>query len=236
VKIRALLRSHPELLAVPLGTYFWIGSFTSVGVASEASNEAQQILMPGSHGPDPILPLTLACALLAFLLTYVAVTRRTVRDTNEGRISHYLRPLLIAAPLPIGAVGLFELVFQFELSRAIPTLWFLLDSHGLICLSSMAGLGFIGVGWWNPDRVWSILLIGTAAGFVVWFLVGFPLPIHDTAGYYVPNRNIPLGFAFDASLKAAVFAVLTYPIVGGAQRDGPPVDRPNGTRPADRVQ
>lgn len=158
-------------------------------------------------------PYTVAAGWASLIGVFVVLTR-------YGRLDH-VRSFVISGSLPIGAVGVFEAIYQ----SLVGWTWTVAQSEGyhpLLLLVAWSLPGFVGVAWWRITRLWIALLALTGAGFVGWFAVGMAPP------------TTFIGFAFNVPLKIAVFVLLSLPIV---ERCVPRIERlfpKTGKHPSER--
>lgn len=190
--------------------FFWLANFTSFGNTDWLPWTIQTLAF--EHGPDPVLPFTLAATFATAALLFRSLYRAV------GAV----RAALIAFSTPVGAVGAFELLFQFLFDPAnfwIPAHLDLFYWGYALALASFALFAVVGSAWWSLNRTWWGLLAGAALLASLWKLVGFPLPVSPLDGHVTPSWELGIALGINVALKWGVFALLTLPILNGAGKE-----------------
>jgi hypothetical protein len=204
-----LLRGHPEVPFLLCLIFFVLANFTSLGSSAYAPLAFREVTLQATPA-DPVLPFTLAAVAATFGVVVAVLTRPIGLP----------RSVIVAASVSVGAVGIFELAYSFI--RFPASFW--LPAHlnlsywryGITVLS-FATLATVGAGWWRLDRFWWYLAAATMCGFAVWYVAGVPLSIENFHGHLTPGNLLGVGLAVNVSLKWAVFALVSWPIVNGAR-------------------
>jgi hypothetical protein len=115
---------------------------------------------------------------------------------------------MIAASIPFGATGLFELLFQ-GVGLAVWPLRFHWGPYDWFALSLWTAIGITGIPFWKITRSFWMSLAVFAGGFLVWTLVGYPQLTWET----VPN--VPVAYGFPIALKVMAFVLFALPTLQG---------------------
>ncbi len=203
---RAIWRAHPEVPFAVCLAFFWVANYTSFGNTGWAPWSFQELTL--QRIPDPVLPFTLAATVATFGILLWTLHRPV----------GVLRAALVAVSIPLGAVGFFELLFQFLFNPAnfwVPAHLNLAYWGYAFAILSFALFGLVGAGWWVLNRAWWALLAATAAALAFWSLIGLPLPVSPLDGHVTPSWELGIALVINVGLKWAVFALLTVPVLNG---------------------
>ena len=124
---------------------------------------------------------------------------------------------MVAASVPFGATGVFELFFQ---AIGVSLRGFQWSAYDWFALSLWTVIGLTGLPFWRLTRMFWFWLAATVGGFGAWALVGYPQINWGT------GENVPLAYSFAVALKLTAFLVFTMPLIRGIRRAGPPGGRP----------
>jgi hypothetical protein len=194
-----LLRTRPEFWFAATAALSAVTSFTAAGTALLGPAVIRRL---SGMTPDPILPFTLAAALVSAIVVWRALARRS---TLSGA-----RRLLVAISVCIGPVGAFEIPFQLIRGYVFPSLaggevgagtWLALSSWVLVGLTGLALMRFS----------WRFVGLGmaTVLGFLAWWAVGFPQVTFGSP------TQVAVAYLFNVPLKFAAFALFALPLVEG---------------------
>jgi hypothetical protein len=193
---RDLLRRRPEIWFVPAIALAVVTSFTDVGQAVLGPAVIRRLTLVT---PDPILPFTLAGAVVCGVLVFLTLTWRTGLGV--------VRSVIVSVSAPIGAVGGFEIPYQVIRDQVYPS--YSLTSYGYhswLALGAWVIVGLTGMGYWRWTWKVAALLASTAAGFLIWWELRYPQVTSSIAG------DSQLAYLFNVSLKFAAFALFTLPL------------------------
>jgi hypothetical protein len=126
---------------------------------------------------------------------------------------------MVAASIPFGATGLFEILFQ-AIGVTVRPLGFYFGPYDWFAISLWTAIGITGLPFWKITRVFWLSLAVTAGGFWAWVLVGYPQVTWGTI------ENVPVAYAFNSALKVMTFVLFALPTAQGIRRSG--VAKPNG--------
>lgn len=118
---------------------------------------------------------------------------------------------MVAASIPFGATGLFEIVFQ-AIGVTIQPLVFYMSLYDWFAISLWTAIGITGLPFWRMTGIFWLSLSLIIAGFCAWVLAGYPQVSGD------PTGNVQLAYAFNGSLKLMMFVLFTLPIFQGISR------------------
>jgi hypothetical protein len=200
-EVADLFRQRPEYWFIATVALAALTSFTNIGQAVLGPAVLRRLTFVT---PDPILPFTLGAAAVAVISVAAALKKWGRLDT--------LRTIVVAASVPIGAVGAFEIPFQLIRAQAYPAVaGGPVDYHPYLALSIWVLVGFTSVGYWKLTSRFFALLVGTFVGFLLWWSVGYP---QVTSGV---TAQVELGYLFNVPLKFAAFAIFALPILEWAR-------------------
>jgi len=115
---------------------------------------------------------------------------------------------MVAASIPFGATGLFEILFQ-AIGVAVHFTWGLYDWFALLLWTA---IGITGVPFWKITRLFWLSMALFAGGFSAWMLVGFPQVTSGTIG------SVPVAYGFNIALKVMAFVLFVLPTLQGIRR------------------
>jgi hypothetical protein len=184
-----VLRDRPEAWFLPAAALSLVTAFTAAGQSTLGPAVLRRLAF---MAPDPILPFTLAAAVITGPYVAIEFRRRTTMAL--------WRSILVGVSVPVGGVGLFEIPYQEIRAQVYPALTGGLSVGAAVALLAWVLVGFTGIGWMKVDR--AVVIVGglLIAGFAVWWLVGYPQV--ETP----PGGNRWVAYAFNVSLKWACFA------------------------------
>jgi hypothetical protein len=196
-----VLQERPELLFVPLTGVCLLFSLAPFAYGWQWGENFIRYL--SSPTANQISPVTWSAAWISFggtfLLTYLW-TRLNA-----------LRCAMVAASIPFGATGLFEILFQGT-GLTFRPLWFRWGPYDWFALALWTIIGITGVPFWRITRLFWLSLVVFAGGFSVWELVGYP---QATWGNI---ESVPVGYGFNIALKLMAFVVFVLPTLQGIRR------------------
>ncbi|MCI4331019.1 MAG: hypothetical protein L3K19_04145, partial [Thermoplasmata archaeon] len=207
---RATFRGRPELLlGITLLGFLAVNLVpgpSSVGLFARSFTWAL-LTGPAGGGQGPIFPVTWTCAWLSFALALLYLRR----GTSLG----WLRALAVAAGVPFGATGVFEIAYQITgvLVQPVPF------AHAPLqwaWLASWTSLGAVTLPFWRLDRRWAWVATTFGAGFVLWGIAGFPQVTWGNV------TQVPEAYAFNVPLKVLAFVLMLLPVLVGLRRTGVP--------------
>lgn len=132
-----------------------------------------------------------------------------------------MRCAMVAASIPFGATGLFEILFQ-TIGVTVHFTW---GPYDWFAISLWAAIGITGLPFWKLTWVFWFSLAGIIGGFWAWALLGFPQVTWGTI------ENVPVAYAFNIALKVMTFVLFALPMVQGiresnvAKSNGPNLNR-----------
>lgn len=127
----------------------------------------------------------------------------------------------VAASIPFGATGLFEIFFQ-TIGVTVHFSW---GPYDWFAISLWAAIGITGLPFWKLTWAFWFSLAGIIGGFWAWALVGFPQVTWGTI------ENVPVAYAFNIALKVMTFVLFALPTIQGiresyvAKPHGPSLNR-----------
>jgi hypothetical protein len=190
-----VLEQRPEFLFIPLVLLVFGPGLLSSGPAS-LSVFLQYLLNPNPDpGYAPIHVVTFSAAWGSLLLGIYKLRERL----------GLLRSILVSASVPFGATGLFEIVYLSLGRLSQPWAFSQPDWVGLLIWSSpvIATLPF----WRRRMKFPLAMLITTGAGFLIWFIVGYP---QVTWGNFF---QLPVAYLLNSTLKLLCFMVFLIPLL-----------------------
>jgi hypothetical protein len=197
----AELRTHPERLFLPFASFWLLVNVSPLGFGPSYLVAFYQAFT--FQKSDQIFPVTYAVAVVLFFVTWSILHR-------FGRLVLW-RGFLIAGTSVFAGPGAFEVIYQEAGAMTHPVAF---QGYALpyVMFSYLAWvvLGLTGAPWWKATRRVGLLVLGTVAGWGVWFALGFPLVIYGTVSEF------PVAYALNIVLKVAMFLVFILPIWEGA--------------------
>jgi hypothetical protein len=160
-------------------------------------NFIHYLLVPTAN---QISPVTWSAAWLTFGTTFFLMFLRTRLNV--------LRCMMVAASIPFGATGLFEILFQL-IGVTVHFRWGPYDWFALLLWTA---IGIAGVPFWKITRLFWLSLTVFAGGFSVWLLAGFPQVTWGTI------ESVSVAYGFNIALKAMAFIVFALPTLQGIRR------------------
>ena len=112
---------------------------------------------------------------------------------------------MVAASIPFGATGVFEILFQ---AIGVSVGGFQWGPYDWFAITLWAAIGITGIPFWRLTKMFWLLFAGIIGGFIGWTLAGYPQvgSIGD---------NVPEAYVFNVILKLTVFLLLAMPVVNG---------------------
>ncbi|HEV2316004.1 MAG TPA: hypothetical protein VGV89_00290 [Thermoplasmata archaeon] len=192
------LRARPELIAIPTAVAFLVFTvlydwatepglstpFTFLGALLVAL-----VLGPPGENLGPIFPITWVSAWVTFFVVLWLLRTRTELGT--------VRAVLVAATVPFGATGVFEISYQLMGSVLQPWAFHAVYAWWVL----WTAIGFTGIGYFRFGRAVWVLLTGYLGGFLAWGATGF-----DQVEWGPPATH-PLAYGFNIPLKIAAFVL-----------------------------
>jgi len=149
-----------------------------------------------------IFPFTWSASWVTFVIAWVA----GVRWTSLGR----WRSLVVAASLPFGATGAFEIVYQFTGAEVQP--WgFQMSAFSWISIVLWTAVAATSLPYWRVTWDFGVLVALFAGGFIGWAALGYP---QITWGAISQE---PLAYGFNIALKGGAFLLFLLPTLRGWQ-------------------
>jgi hypothetical protein len=196
-----ILQNRPELLFVPLTAVCFLLSLAPFAYGwGWGQNFVHYLIDPTAN---QISPITWSAAWVCFGITFLLMRLRTRLNA--------LRCAMVAASIPFGATGLFEIVFQ-AIGVTIQPQTFHMGLYDWFAISLWMAIGITGLPFWRMTSMFWFSLSLTLAGFCTWVLVGYPQVGGGSIG------NVLLAYAFNGSLKIMMFVLFMLPIFQGISR------------------
>ena len=209
-----VLQERPELLFLPLTGVCFLLSLAPFAYGWQwGQNFVHYLVVPTAN---QISPITWSAAWITFGSTFLLLSLWTRLNV--------LRCAMVAASIPFGATGLFEILFQ-GVGLTVRPLGFYFGPYDWFAISLWTAIGITGVPFWKITRLFWLSLVTTAAGFWAWVLVGYPQVTWGTI------ESVPLAYGFNLALKVMAFVLFALPTVQGIRRSwvaksyGPNVNR-----------
>jgi hypothetical protein len=196
-----VLQKRPELLFMPLTGVCLLFSLAPFAYGWQwGLNFIHYLISPTAN---QISPATWSAAWIAFGSTFLLMFRWT-------RLS-VLRCVMVAASIPFGATGLFEILFQ-GLGLTFRPLWFHWGPYDWFALSLWTAISITAVPFWKITRLFWLFLAAFAGGFSAWVLSGYPQATWGTI------ETVPVAYAFNITLKVIAFVLFALPTLQGIRK------------------
>jgi hypothetical protein len=195
-----VLWDHPEFVFLPsIVILFVVSDAPSIFGPQYAVRFGAYLSNPNQGG---IFPFTWTASWCTFLIaTYAGVRWTSLRLP---------RSILVAASLPFGATGVFELVYQFTGSVVQP--WgFNMAAFAWFDLVLWTAVGFTSCVYWRITWDYLVLLGLFALGFIAWAAIGYPQITWGTIAQQ------PIAYGLNVALKGGAFALFLLPTLRGWQ-------------------
>lgn len=197
----SIFQNRPELLFLPLSGVCFLFSLAPFAYGwGWGQNFVHYLIDPTAN---QISPVTWSAAWVGFGSTFLLMRLRT-------RLKAF-RCAMVAASIPFGATGLFEIVFQ-AIGITIQPLTFHMSPYDWFAISLWTAIGITGLPFWRMTWIFWLSLSLIIAGFCAWVLAGYPQVSGD------PTGDLQLPYAFNGSLKLMMFVLFTLPIFQGISR------------------
>jgi hypothetical protein len=190
-----VLQERPELLFVPLTGVCFLLSLAPFAYGWQwGQTFVHYLVVPTAN---QISPVTWSAAWISFVGTFFLMFLWTHLNT--------WRCAMVAASIPFGATGLFEILFQ-SIGVTVHFAW---GPYDWFAISLWAAIGITGLPFWKLTWVFWLSLAGIIGGFWAWALVGFPQVTWGTI------ENVPVAYAFNIGLKVMIFVLFALPTIQG---------------------
>src|SRR5216683_8024734 len=154
-----VLQERPEFLFVPLTGVCFLLSLAPFAYGWQwGQNFVHYLVSPTA---SLISPVTWSAAWIIFGSTFLLIFLWTRLNA--------LRCAMVAASIPFGATGLFEILFQ-AIGVTVHFTWGLYDWFALLLWTT---IGVTGVPFWRITRLFWLSMALFAGGFSAWMLTGF---------------------------------------------------------------
>jgi hypothetical protein len=204
-----MFQERPELLFMPLTGVCLLFSLAPFAYGWQwGLNFIHYLISPTAN---QISPVTWSASWITFASIFSLMfwwTRLSV-----------LRCVMVAASIPFGSTGLFEILFQ-GIGLTFKPLWFHWGPYDWFALSLWTAIGITVVPFWKITRLFWISLTALAVGFSAWVLSGYSQATWGTI------ETVPIAYAFNITLKVMAFVLFALPTLQGIRRSW--VAKPHG--------
>jgi hypothetical protein len=194
------LWEHPECVFLPLVILLFLVNDAPFGFGPGYSIKFVAYL--GDPGQGGIFPVTWAASWCTFVIAAVAGRRWT----NLGTV----RSMLVAASLPFGATGVFEIVYQLVGDWVQPG-GFHMSHFSWISIVLWAAVGATSFVYWRVSWEFGLVVVLLVGGFLAWAAEGYS---QITWGSITAE---PWAYGFNIALKVGAFVLFLLPTLRGWQ-------------------
>ncbi len=196
-----MLQVRPELLFVPLTGVCFLLSLAPFAYGWQwGQNFVHYLVVPTAN---QISPVTWSAAWITFGSTFLLMFLWTRLNA--------LRCAMVAASIPFGATGLFEIIFQ-AIGVTVQPLGFYMRPYDWFAISLWTAIGITALPFWKLTRVFWLAVAGIIGGFWAWVLIGYPQASWGTI------ESVPVPYAFNIALKVMTFVLFALPMLQGIRR------------------